>query len=127
MIMKSTLLLVENQESNFEPLPTLDIQLKFGDTFVADEGTSSEVSETINGVDHSEDINAFQSRDRPQQGSSDMREVGSLSPVASGNSIDKKQSPLLTIFRKCRRDESSKAQKFKTFFFFNNPMVTVIL
>ena len=42
------------------------------------------MSETFNGIDHSEDSNAFNNSDDPQLGSSDVRDLGNLSPVASG-------------------------------------------
>ena len=74
------------QKSNFKPFPTfLRHPIKiWWDFCVAGEGSSSEMSETFNGVDHSEDSNAFNSSDDPQQGSGDVRELGNLSPVASG-------------------------------------------
>ena len=63
------------------------------------------MSETFNGVDHSEDSNAFNSSDDPQLGSGDARELGNLSPVASGK-VSSVQS---------RFSEHVVANRYKTF------------
>ena len=70
------------------------------------------MSETFNGVDHSEDSNAFNSSDDPQLGSSDARELGNLSPVASGK-VSSVQS---------RFSEHVVANKYKTFNLDNQEM-----
>ena len=71
------------------------------------------MSETFNGVDHSEDSNAFDSiSDDPQQGSSDVRDLGNLSPVASGK-VSSVQS---------RFSEHVVANKYKTFNLANQEM-----
>ena len=70
------------------------------------------MSETFNGIDHSEDSNAFNSSDVPQLGSSDVRDLGNLSPVASGK-VSSVQS---------RFSEHVVANKYKTFNLANQEM-----